>query len=77
MRVAFGNFIRTNGEGIVQDRENDDKMIDRLLEYKATIDQVVTSAFRNDDDFRQTQKESFETFINKRENKPAELIGQS
>ena len=54
--------------------ENDAMMIDRLLEYKATIDSIVSKAFKNNQEFRQTQKDSFEIFVNKRENKPAEKL---
>ncbi|MCO5612177.1 hypothetical protein L7F22_066439 [Adiantum nelumboides] len=76
LRTAFGSFICLDGERIVQDREHDDRMIERLLDYKAKIDGIVTDAFKADGDLRQTQKEAFETFINKRENKPAELIAK-
>lgn len=75
LRAAFGKYIVTLGQKIVQEEAKDDTMIERLLEYKAVIDKTVKDAFMNDGEFRQTQKESFEIFVNKRENKPAELIG--
>jgi cullin-4 len=76
LRTAFGKFIVAKGGGIVQEKEKDDSMIERLLEYKAVIDKTVEVAFLKDANFRQTQKESFEIFVNKRENKPAELIAK-
>lgn len=76
LRTAFGQYVRQRGEQIVVDREKDEQMIDLLLEYKATIDKVVSGPFKGDGNFRQTQKESFEMFVNKRENKAAELIGK-
>jgi cullin-4 len=76
LRAAFGKYIVTLGQKIVQEESKDDTMIERLLDYKAVIDKTVKDAFMNDGEFRQTQKESFEIFVNKRENKPAELIGE-
>ncbi|UZJ54306.1 hypothetical protein CBS101457_003626 [Exobasidium rhododendri] len=76
LRSAFGKFVIVKGENIVKEKEKDDTMIERLLEYKATIDMTVAKAFLKDSNFHQTQKESFEAFVNKRENKPAELIAK-
>lgn len=76
LRATFGQYIVSKGQNIVQEKEKDDTMIERLLEYKYVIDETVKVAFLNDGQFRQTQKESFEIFVNKRENKPAELIGE-
>ncbi|PWN38381.1 Cullin-domain-containing protein [Meira miltonrushii] len=76
LRTAFGQYIREQGEKIVLDSEKDETMIERLLEYKSTIDQIVSNAFKSDEGFLQTQKDNFETFVNKRQNKPAELIAK-
>jgi cullin-4 len=76
LRSAFGRYIIAKGEALVQEKEKDDFMIEKLLEYKTVIDKTVAQAFDSDSTFRQTQKESFETFVNKRENKPAELIAK-
>lgn len=76
LRTAFGQYICEEGEKIVMESEKDEMMIERLLEYKSTIDQIVAQAFKGDEAFRQTQKDNFETFVNKRQNKPAELIAK-
>lgn len=76
LRKAFAQYICLQGEKIVMDKEKDDTMIERLLEYKHTIDHIVANAFKEDEGFRQTQKDNFETFVNKRQNKPAELIAK-
>lgn len=76
LRTAFGKYICEQGEKIVLDNEKDDTMIERLLEYKSSIDQIVAKAFKGDEGFRQTQKDNFEAFVNKRQNKPAELIAK-
>lgn len=76
MRKAFAEYIKTHGASIVNDREKDDDMIERLLEFKSFIDAIVSIGFQRDGDFMNAQKDSFEVFVNKRENKPAELIAK-
>ncbi|KAJ1021616.1 hypothetical protein NDA16_003753 [Ustilago loliicola] len=76
LRKAFVEYIKTHGASIVNDRERDEEMIDRLLDFKAFIDAVVLTGFQRDGDFINAQKDSFEVFVNKRENKPAELIAK-
>ncbi|SNX86614.1 related to cullin 4A [Melanopsichium pennsylvanicum] len=76
LRKAFAEYIKTHGASIVNDRERDEDMIDRVLEFKACIDTIVSTGFQRHNDFINAQKDSFEAFINKRENKPAELIAK-
>ncbi|SAM86043.1 related to cullin 4A [Ustilago bromivora] len=76
LRQAFAEYIKIHGASIVNDREKDEEMIERLLEFKAFIDAVVSTGFQRDGDFINAQKDSFEVFVNKRENKPAELIAK-
>ncbi len=76
LRQAFGEYIKQHGAAIVNDRARDDDMIERLLEFKALIDAIVSTGFAHDGDFVHTQKDSFEVFVNRRENKPAELIAK-
>ncbi|EST08365.1 Cullin, N-terminal [Kalmanozyma brasiliensis GHG001] len=76
LRKAFAEYIKTHGASIVNDRARDDDMIERLLEFKSFIDAIVSTGFQRDGDFVHAQKDSFEVFVNKRENKPAELIAK-
>ncbi|KAJ9475483.1 putative Cell division control protein 53 (putative) [Pseudozyma hubeiensis] len=76
LRKAFAEYIKIHGAAIVNDRERDDDMIERLLEFKSSIDTIVSSGFKRDGEFVNAQKDSFEVFVNKRENKPAELIAK-
>ena len=76
LRNSFAEYIKTHGASIVNDRDRDDDMIERLLEFKSFIDAVVSTGFQCDRDFVNAQKDSFEVFVNKRENKPAELIAK-
>lgn len=50
-------------------------MVQDLLDFKDKMDNVAQSCFARNEGFINTMKEAFETFINKRPNKPAELIG--
>lgn len=48
-----------------------------LLDFKDKMDNVAHNCFAHSEGFINAMKEAFETFINKRPNKPAELIGGS
>lgn len=50
-------------------------MVQDLLEFKDRVDHVVEVCFQRNERFVNLMKESFEAFINRRPNKPAELIG--
>lgn len=52
-------------------------MVQELLDFKDKMDNVAQSCFTRNEGFINAMKEAFETFINKRPNKPAELIGKS
>lgn len=51
-------------------------MITSLLSYKSKIDIILNECFSNDPAFANSLKESFETFINSRKSKPAELLAK-
>lgn len=50
-------------------------MVQDLLDFKDKMDNVAHCCFARSEGFINAMKEAFETFINKRPNKPAELIG--
>lgn len=50
-------------------------MVQELLDFKDKVDYIIDICFMKNDKFVNAMKEAFETFINKRPNKPAELIG--
>lgn len=52
-------------------------MVDDLLALKKKMDSIVAISFDRNYNFAHTVKESFEVFINQRQNKPAELIGKN
>lgn len=55
--------------------EKDKDMVQELLDFKDKVDHIIEVCFQKNEKFINLMKESFETFINKRPNKPAELIG--
>lgn len=74
--AQFNKYIKQKGLLKVTDPEGDRTMVQDLLEFKRKIDTVVSECFQNQDRFVNTVKEAFETFINQRPNKPAELIAK-
>ena len=50
-------------------------MVQELLDFKDKVDHIIDICFMKNEKFVNAMKEAFETFINKRPNKPAELIG--
>eukprot|EP01025_Chloroclados_australasicus_P025868 TRINITY_DN25752_c0_g1_i2.p1 TRINITY_DN25752_c0_g1~~TRINITY_DN25752_c0_g1_i2.p1 ORF type:complete len:745 (-),score=82.84 TRINITY_DN25752_c0_g1_i2:248-2482(-) len=76
LRASFKLYVKESGESIVQDTERDKEMVDRLLQFKQRIDRIFEESFQKDENFGSSLREAFETFINQRENKPAELIAK-
>lgn len=73
---AFGEFIKKSGAAIVSDPERDKVMVQELLELKTKMDNIVVKAFQDNIKFYDVLRESFESVINRRQNKPAELIAK-
>lgn len=76
LRASFSTYIRSAGESIVRDKDKDEEMIQRLLDYKSSIDTIVLQCFACEPDFEYTVKESFEKIINLRDAKVSELIAK-
>ncbi|KAK3094652.1 hypothetical protein FSP39_004482 [Pinctada imbricata] len=78
--AAFGGYIKTTGRLIVinadNDAEKDRDMVQNLLDFKDKADNVICVCFAKNEKFINIMKESFEAFINQRQNKPAELIAK-
>ncbi|TPX49800.1 hypothetical protein SeMB42_g00608 [Synchytrium endobioticum] len=76
VRTAFGLHIKKTGLTLVNDPSRDPNMVTDLLAFKAKLDNLMNIAFAKNEAFANTMKESFEYFINQRQNKPAELIAK-
>ncbi|XP_033033056.1 cullin-4A isoform X2 [Trachypithecus francoisi] len=72
----WSEYIKTSGTAIVINPEKDKDMVQDLLDFKDKVDHVIEVCFQKNERFVNLMKESFETFINKRPNKPAELIAK-
>ncbi|XP_007902269.2 cullin-4A isoform X2 [Callorhinchus milii] len=72
----WSEYIKTFGTTIVVNPEKDKTMVQELLDFKDKVDHVIDVCFIKNEKFINTMKEAFETFINKRPNKPAELIAK-
>nr|XP_061795990.1 cullin-4B-like isoform X1 [Nerophis lumbriciformis] len=70
------DYIKSFGGEIVCAPEKDKDMVQELLDFKDKMDNVAQSCFAKNEGFINAMKEAFETFINKRPNKPAELIAK-
>nr|KAF6313823.1 cullin 4B [Pipistrellus kuhlii] len=67
-------YIKAFGSTIVINPEKDKTMVQELLDFKDKVDHIIDICFMKNEKFINAMKEAFETFINKRPNKPAELI---
>lgn len=70
------DYIKTFGTEIACTPEKDKDMVQDLLDFKDKMDNVAHNCFAHSEGFINAMKEAFETFINKRPNKPAELIAK-
>ncbi|PLW45501.1 hypothetical protein PCASD_05943 [Puccinia coronata f. sp. avenae] len=85
LQRGFSQWIKAAGAPIVQkpttggeeeEAKQDAGMIQRLIDFKTTLDRIVVDCFSRDREMFYAIKESFETFINQRHNKPAELLAK-
>ncbi len=70
------NYVKNRGRVIVVNPEKDKTMVQELLDFKDKLDLVIVDCFNSNDHFIISMKEAFESFINTRQNKPAELIAK-
>lgn len=84
LQISFSKWMKYTGSQMVgaesvksEEREKqDEEMVENLISFKMKMDNVVQRCFDTDREMMYTIKEAFETFINQRHNKPAELIGK-
>ncbi|XP_069493252.1 cullin-4A [Ambystoma mexicanum] len=72
----WSEYIKVFGTTVVVNPEKDKDMVQELLDFKDKVDYIIEVCFQKNEKFINSMKESFETFINKRANKPAELIAK-
>ncbi|XP_056646921.1 cullin-4B [Diorhabda sublineata] len=74
--TSFNGYIKKRGKTIVIDPEKDKTMVQELLDFKDSMDNIVITCFNKNEKFGNSLKEAFEHFVNQRTNKPAELIAK-
>ncbi|XP_078493450.1 cullin-4A isoform X1 [Ciona intestinalis] len=72
----FNKHVKNVASLIVLDVSNDHTMVQDLLDLKEKLSNIVTKCFSKDLKFVEALREAFESSINKRQNKPAELIAK-
>ncbi|KAH8554516.1 Cullin family-domain-containing protein [Umbelopsis sp. PMI_123] len=76
LRTYFFESLKKTGGAIVNDESRDSTMVQSLLAYKQKIDIILAETFDHNTQFANSMREAFESFINSRQNKPAELIAK-
>jgi len=76
LRLAFAAYIKRVGTAMVGDPDRERALVQELLQFKERLDKVLTSAFSANEQFGHSLKEAFETFINGRQNRAAELVAR-
>ncbi|XP_075395964.1 cullin-4B-like [Tenrec ecaudatus] len=72
----WSDYIKKFGSTIIINPEKDNTMVQELLDFKDKIDYIINTSFLKNNKFIVAMKEAFETFVNKRPNKPAELLAK-
>lgn len=70
------DYVKKRGRVIVVNPEKDKTMVQELLNFKDKLDAIMEHCFSSNEQFIVSMKEAFESFINIRQNKPAELIAK-
>jgi len=76
LRQAFAAHIKSVGGAMVSDQERERGLVQELISFKEKLDTVLAQAFAGNEQFGHSLKESFEQFINIRQNRPAELVAR-
>ena len=72
----MSEYVKKRGKVIVINPEKDKTMVQELLDFKEKLDNILKLCFRNNDKFVTSLKDAFESYINQRQNKPAEMIAK-
>lgn len=76
LRTALGGWARTTGAALMRDDHRDGGLVAALLELKSRADEALRGPFGGAQPLASALKDAFETFINSRANKPAELVAK-
>lgn len=75
LKNSYSQYIKKRGREIVVNPEKDNVMIQELLDFKEKLD-LTNQCWSDNEKFQHSLKDSFEHFINQRQNRPAELVAK-
>ena len=73
---AYKAHVHNVVSGVVNDKERDEEMVDRLLDFKGFIDAALVEAFTGDKQFKNAATDAFATGFRLRKIVPAEKIAK-
>ncbi|KAK2593342.1 hypothetical protein QQS21_008952 [Conoideocrella luteorostrata] len=66
LKNPWGDYIQSTGAAIIADKKKGEEMVIRLLELRRSLDLTIRDAFRNDEVFLWSMRDSFGRFMNDR-----------
>ncbi|KAN0022309.1 hypothetical protein ACTFIU_004485 [Dictyostelium citrinum] len=76
IKESWQSYIKQTGIQMLNDKEKEATLIQDLLDYKDRLDRILNQSFSKNELLTYALKESFEYFINTKQNKPAELVAR-
>ncbi|GAA5899821.1 hypothetical protein JCM8208_004573 [Rhodotorula glutinis] len=77
LRAAFLAYVKTAALAVVSDPAQDAHMVERLIALRHAARAFVEGPFeRNEDEFGKAVNSAFESVVNTRQNKPAEMMAK-
>ncbi|GAA5840529.1 hypothetical protein JCM9279_007355 [Rhodotorula babjevae] len=77
LRTAFLAYLKTAALALVSDPAQDAHMVERLIALRHRARALVVGPFeRNEDEFGKAVNSAFESVVNTRQNKPAEMMAK-
>ncbi|EFA82957.1 cullin [Heterostelium album PN500] len=76
LKTAWSNYIKKTGLAMVTDTEKESTLIQDLIAFKSKLDVILSVSYQKSDLMTYSLKESFENFMNKGDNRLAELIAK-
>ncbi|KAL9106133.1 MAG: hypothetical protein Q9227_008781 [Pyrenula ochraceoflavens] len=65
LQASFDTFVKDEGSSIVFDEEREAEMVPRLLDFKKSLDRILSHSFQGNEQLGNTLHRAFEDFINK------------
>eukprot|EP00002_Diphylleia_rotans_P022276 TRINITY_DN4363_c0_g1_i3.p1 TRINITY_DN4363_c0_g1~~TRINITY_DN4363_c0_g1_i3.p1 ORF type:complete len:740 (+),score=166.52 TRINITY_DN4363_c0_g1_i3:49-2268(+) len=76
LKVALSKYIKTIGSALILDVGKEQTFVQELLDFKDRVDTILRDAFSSLDILVNAVKDSFESFINTKQNKASELLAK-